>query len=151
VAFDDWGAVQMAQNLQGQDFEMIKFRQGYRSLSPPSKECMRLVLDEKLRHGGHPVLRWMFENVYIETDASGNIKPSKQKSREKIDGAVATIMALEGAIRPSVKQARGGIVVYDADTDTVSRNGEIITAPEKKETAEEKRRRIERETLFSDY
>ena len=45
-------------------------------------------------HGGNPVLRWMFENVYVETDAAGGMKPSKKKSREKIDGAVATIMSV---------------------------------------------------------
>ena len=112
VAFDEWGAVQMSQNLEGKDFRMIKCRQGYMTLSPPSKELMRLVLDEKLIHGGHPVLRWMFENVYIEMDAAGNIKPSKQKSTEKIDGAVATIMALDRALRQeepkkSVYEKRG--------------------------------------------
>jgi phage terminase large subunit-like protein len=63
-------------------------------MSPASKELMRIVLDEKLIHGGNPVLRWMFENVYVETDAAGGMKPSKKKSREKIDGAVATIMAV---------------------------------------------------------
>jgi len=69
----------MAQNLMWQNFEMVKARQGYKSLSPPSKEFMRIVLDEKVRHGGNPVLRWMFENVYIESDAAGNIKPTKKK------------------------------------------------------------------------
>jgi hypothetical protein len=138
----------MAQNLMRQDFEMVKIRQGYKSLSPPSKEFMRLVLDEKVRHNGHPVLRWMFENVFIETDAAGNIKPSKQKSREKIDGVIGTVMALDNSIRSGVVK-RGGIVMYDYDTDTATRDGEIITAPDKKpETSEERIRRIERETLF---
>jgi len=69
-----------------------------------------LVLDGKLRHGGNPVLRWMFENVYIETDAAANIKPSKKKSREKIDGAVATIMALDGALGALVEPKKS---IYD--------------------------------------
>jgi phage terminase large subunit-like protein len=100
VAFDDWGATQMIQRLSVMDgIEYIAFRQGYKSLSPPSKELMRLVLDGKIQHGGHPVLRWMFNNVFIESDAAGNIKPSKQKSSEKIDGAVSTIMALDRAQR----------------------------------------------------
>ena len=119
VMYDRWGAGQMAQNLSGQDFEMIEFGQGYKSLSPPSKELHRLVLDEKLIHGGHPVLRWMFENVYIETDAASNIKPSKKKSIEKIDGAVATIMALDGATKPkkrSVYDTRG-LIILGADSD----------------------------------
>jgi len=99
VMYDTWGAIQMVQNLEGQDFEMIKFGQGYKSLSPPSKELHKIVSDGKLIHGGHPVLRWMFENVYVEMDAAANVKPSKKKSKDKIDGAVATIMALDGAIR----------------------------------------------------
>lgn len=49
--------------------------------------------------GGHPVLRWMMDNIFIRTDPAGNIKPDKEKSSEKIDGAVATIMALNRASR----------------------------------------------------
>ena len=68
-------------------------------MSPPTKELMKLVLEERIAHGGHPVLRWMMDNIYIRTDPAGNIKPDKEKSTEKIDGAVATIMALDRAIR----------------------------------------------------
>ncbi len=121
VAYDRWGAIQMTQNLEAQDFEMSKFGQGFVSFSEPSKELMRLVLDERFIHGGHPVLRWMFENVYIETDAAGNIKPSKKKSSEKIDGAVAAIMALSRAVynmanpkKESVYNTRG-ILSYGED------------------------------------
>jgi phage terminase large subunit-like protein len=60
---------------------------------------MKLVLGRGIAHGGHPVLRWMMDNIFIRTDPAGNIKPDKQKSTEKIDGAVATIMALDRAIR----------------------------------------------------
>ena len=65
----------------------------------PTKELMKLTLEEKLAHGGHPVLRWMMDNIFIKSDPAGNIKPDKEKSTEKIDGAVATIMALDRAIR----------------------------------------------------
>ena len=53
----------------------------------------------RLAHGGNPILRWMMDNIYIRTDPAGNIKADKEKSTEKIDGAVATIMALDRAIR----------------------------------------------------
>jgi len=56
-------------------------------------------------------------------------------------------MALERAIRQE-DRGKGGIVVYDYDTDTATRNGEVISAPDKSETSEERMRRIERETLF---
>ena len=67
-------------------------------MSPPTKELMKLTLEQKLAHGGHPVLRWMMDNVYIRTDPAGNVKADKEKSTEKICGAVATIMGLDRAI-----------------------------------------------------
>ncbi len=99
IAYDRWGAVQMVQNLEGMGFTVVPFGQGFKDMSPPTKELMKLVLEEKIAHGGHPVLRWMMDNIFIRTDPAGNIKPDKQKSTEKIDGAVATIMALDRAIR----------------------------------------------------
>ena len=77
----------------------MPFGQGFKDMSPPTKELMKLTLEQKLAHGGHPVLRWMVDNVAIRTDPAGNIKADKEKSTEKIDGAVATIMALDRAIR----------------------------------------------------
>ncbi len=99
IAFDRWGAVQMVQNLEGMGFTVVPFGQGFKDMSPPTKELMKLVLEQKIAHGGHPVLRWMMDNIFIRTDPAGNIKPDKEKSSEKIDGAVATIMALDRAIR----------------------------------------------------
>ena len=99
IAFDRWGAVQMVQNLEGMGFTVVPFGQGFKDMSPPTKELMKLVLGKELAHGGHPVLRWMMDNIFIRTDPAGNIKPDKEKSTEKIDGAVATIMALDRAIR----------------------------------------------------
>lgn len=99
IAFDRWGAVQMVQNLEGLGFTVVPFGQGFKDMSPPSKRLMELTLEKSIAHGGHPVLRWMMDNIFIRTDPAGNIKPDKEKSTEKIDGAVATIMALDRAIR----------------------------------------------------
>ena len=99
IAFDRWGAVQMVQNLEGMGFMVVPFGQGFKDMSPPTKELTRLVLEERIAHGGHPVLRWMMDNIYVRTDPAGNIKPDKEKSTEKIDGAVAAVMALDRAIR----------------------------------------------------
>lgn len=66
---------------------------------PPTKELMKLAMEKKLAHGGPPVLRWMMDNIYIKTEPAGNIKADKAKYTEKIDGAVATIMALDREIR----------------------------------------------------
>ena len=62
-------------------------------MSPATKELMRLILEKKIAHAGNPPLRWMVDNLYVSADAAGNIKPNKQKATERIDGAVATIMA----------------------------------------------------------
>lgn len=99
IAFDRWGAVQMVQNLEGMGFTVVPFGQGFKDMSPPTKELMKLTLEQKIAHGGHPVLRWMMDNIFIRTDPAGNIKADKEKSTEKIDGAVATIMGLDRAIR----------------------------------------------------
>ena len=115
IAFDRWGAVQMVQNLEGMGFTVVPFGQGYKDMSPPTKELMKLTLEERIAHGGHKVLRWMMDNVFVRQDPAGNIKMDKEKSTEKIDGAVATVMALDRAIRNegsdgSVYDDRGIIV-----------------------------------------
>ena len=112
IAFDRWGAVQMSQNLENLGFTIIPFGQGFKDMSPPTKELMNLVLSGKLKHNGHPVLRWMMDNVCVRSDPAGNIKMDKAKSTEKIDGAVALVMALDRAIRnqgssESVYDSRG--------------------------------------------
>ena len=99
IAFDRWGAVQMVQNLEGMGFTVVPFGQGFKDMSPPTKELMKLVLEGKIGHSGHPVLHWMMDNVCARTDPAGNVKMDKEKSTEKIDGAVATVMALDRAIR----------------------------------------------------
>ena len=99
IAFDRWGAVQMVQNLEGLGFTVVPFGQGFKDMSPPSRRLMELVLERNVAHGGHPVLRWMMDNIFVRTDPAGNIKPDKEKSTEKIDGAVAAIMALDRAVR----------------------------------------------------
>ena len=99
IAFDRWGAVQMVQNLEGMGFTVVPMGQGFASMSPPTKELMKLTLEKRLAHGGHPVLRWNMDNIFIRTDPAGNIKADKAKSTEKIDGAIACIMALDRAIR----------------------------------------------------
>ena len=106
IAIDRWNATQLAVQLQGDGFEVVTFGQGFRDMSGPTKELEKLVISGKLRHGNHPVLRWMASNVSVGTDAAGNLKPSKKKSTERIDGIVAGIMALGRAIlQPQVPQS----------------------------------------------
>ena len=116
IAFDRWGATQMSQDLENMGFTVVPMGQGFASMSPPTKELMKLTLEKKIAHGGHPVLRWNMDNIFIRTDPAGNIKADKAKSTEKIDGAIAMIMALDRAIRcgndtsESVYDTRGLLV-----------------------------------------
>ncbi len=115
IAVDRWNATQMIQNLEGEGFTIVPFGQGFSSMSAPTKEFYRLLMDGRIIHGGNPVLRWMAGNVVIDTDPAGNIKVTKAKSKEKIDGIVAAIMALDRCIRQeeqsgSVYDERGLLV-----------------------------------------
>ena len=114
IAFDRWGAVQMTQDLEGMGFTVVPFGQGYKDMSPPTKEFYKLLMEGRIIHGGNPVMRWMSGNVVVDTDPAGNIKCTKAKSPEKIDGIVAAIMALDRCIRhedtSSVYDERGLMV-----------------------------------------
>ena len=97
-AFDKWNATQFATRMMDEGLTMVDFGQGYRSMSEPTKELEALHIAHRIAHGGHPVLDWMAQNITVETDPAGNLKPSKATSGERIDGLVAAIMALGRAI-----------------------------------------------------
>lgn len=99
IAYDRWNATQMVQNLEDMGLTLVPFGQGYKDMSPPSKELFKLMMEGKVTHRGHPVLKWMAQNVVMRQDPAGNIKPDKEKSVEKIDGIVALIMGLDRCIR----------------------------------------------------
>lgn len=109
VAFDKWNASQTANDLAEDGFTMVDFGQGYKSMSEPTKKLLGLLADKRIRHDGNPCLNWMAGNFAVETDAAGNLKPSKKKSTEKIDGIVAGIMALGRMIVAPMEQGS----VYD--------------------------------------
>jgi len=110
IAFDRWGATKLSQDLIDAGFMMVPFGQGFASMSAPTKELMNLILSQKLRHGGNPVLRWNADNLVVNQDPAGNLKPDKQKSTQKIDGVVSLIMAIDRASRHSGDEGRS---VYD--------------------------------------
>ena len=76
------------------EWPLVPVGQGFISQSEPTKDLERWIKSKKLIHDGNPVMRWMLSNVEIETDPAGNIKISKKKSREKIDGIAALIDAI---------------------------------------------------------
>jgi phage terminase large subunit-like protein len=95
IAFDPWNAAQLSTELMEQDgFEVVEFRQGYQTMSEPTKMLLARLADKELEHPNNPCLNWMAANFSTDEDAAGNLKPSKKKSTEKIDGIVASIMAM---------------------------------------------------------
>lgn len=98
IAIDRWNSTQLQVQLQGDGFTVVPFGQGFASMSAPTKEVERLMLERKLRHGRDPVLRWAASNVAVMHDPAGNIKPAKDKSTERIDPMVAAIMAVGRAM-----------------------------------------------------
>lgn len=107
IGYDPWNATETVQELQDDGFTMVPVRQGYASLSPPSKELERLVMSGRWRHGGNPVLRWNADCVEVRRDNEGNIKPVKpdaMKSTKRVDGIVAGIMGLDRAMRHESKK-----------------------------------------------
>ena len=99
IGVDRWNATQLITDLEGDGFTMVPIGMGFKDMSPGMKELYKLLLEGKIIHGGNPVLKWMAGNVVAEVDAAENIKPSKKKSTEKIDGIVAWIMGLDRCIR----------------------------------------------------
>jgi phage terminase large subunit-like protein len=95
LGFDPWNAQQLMTELDADGLTCVPIRQGFPSLTSPSKSLEAAILSGRLRHDGNPVLRWMVQNVSLETDPAGNIKPSKRQSTDRIDGVIALIMALD--------------------------------------------------------
>lgn len=110
LSFDRWGATKIVKDLEDMGLTVLEFGQGFASMSPPSKEMEKLILSRKIILPDNPALAWCFSNVIVETDAAGNVKPSKKRSKEKIDMVVSCIMALDGALRNTKKEVEPSIM-----------------------------------------
>ena len=126
LAFDRWGSHKIIADLQEMGFViesknphdslLVKFGQGVASMNAPVKEVEKMVLGHEIAHGGNPVLSWNISNVSIKIDPAENRKPDKEASIERIDGAVALIMAigratLHGPAKKSIYETRGVIAL----------------------------------------
>jgi phage terminase large subunit-like protein len=94
IGHDRWNATQIVTQLMGDGFDLLPVGQGYASLTAPAKLLEGHVAGRLVHHDGNPVLRWMVGNAVAEIDAAGNIKPSREKSADKIDGVAAWCDAL---------------------------------------------------------
>ena len=94
IAYDRWNASQLVIDLQNDGANMDPFGQGFVSMSAPTKELEKLIIGKQIIHDDNPCMNWMLSNVAIQEDPAGNIKIAKNKSKEKVDGMVALVMAL---------------------------------------------------------
>ena len=94
IGIDRWNATHLTTELTADGFECFEFRQSFGNFNPPTKEFERLMLERRIRPVSNPVMRWCLSNVVVEGDHAGNLKPSRKKSTEKIDGVVAALMGL---------------------------------------------------------
>ena len=83
---------------EGVKLPLVEYGQGFMSMSPAVQALEAAVLDKRIHHGGHPILRWQISNVAIETDAPANRKPSKKRATGHIDGVVALMMAMGASV-----------------------------------------------------
>jgi len=104
IAFDSWGSAKIIQEIEEHGLNVFQFRQGFASMSPPTKELLKLILEKRITFPSNPVLRWCASNVVVEQDAAGNMKISKRRSIEKVDLMVALVMALDISIRNMKKE-----------------------------------------------
>lgn len=117
MAFDRWRASDLVVTQLGQSdgINVVEHGQGYQSMSAPSKELEKRILNGTIRHDGNPVLDWMFGHCVVDIDPAENIKPNKKKSRHKIDGIVALVMAVgritAGQNAPESNYKRRGVIV----------------------------------------
>src|SRR5262249_23141008 len=98
IAIDPWNAARLLPRLHADGVPAVPVPQTLGSLTAPTKALETLVLQGRLRHGGNPILRWNAGNVTVELDAAENMKVSKKRSIERIDGISALVNALSRAI-----------------------------------------------------
>jgi phage terminase large subunit-like protein len=115
IGYDYWNATDLVTRLSEQDkLPCSKVTQG-KALQAPTKSLEMAIYARRLRHDGHPVLRWNVSNAAVEDDGFGTWKLSKKASREKIDGVMALAMAVDGMDRDpdpeSVYETRGVLVL----------------------------------------
>ena len=94
IGFDRWGSTDVVRRLMDEGLTCVPVGQGFASMSAPMKEILRLVLSKRYVHGGNPVMRWMVDNLAVKMDPSGNVKPDKDRSPDKIDGVSAAVTAM---------------------------------------------------------
>ncbi|PZH18770.1 terminase [Streptomyces sp. NTH33] len=126
LGFDRWGSTSLTNDLEGERAPMVGVGQGYKTMSPALKAVKRLLLQGErqvrqggrpmLRHEGNPVMTWMIDNLAVQMDASGNVKPDRASSADKIDGVSAVCDAMSEVLARPPKRVSA---YEDADFEAI--------------------------------
>jgi phage terminase large subunit-like protein len=111
ICYDPWNAGATAQALEAKGIKVEKFVQNATNFNEPSKAFERAVAARRLLHNGNPVMRWMASNCVARTNGAGYLMPDRKRSRDKIDGVPAGVMAIAGEMR--ARFADNGVSVYE--------------------------------------
>lgn len=98
VPFDPWSARQLANVLSDKNLTVVELRQVVSTFSEPMKTLLAMVLTKRFHHNAGPCVRWQMGNVVAHRDRNDNLFPNKAKPENKIDAAVALLMALNRAL-----------------------------------------------------
>ncbi len=109
VPMDPHNATKLQSELQALGFTVVNMRQGWATMSPAIKQTEILLRQKLIRHGGNPVLRWMFSNVALKRDANDNLSLHKGRSADRIDGMVALVMGVGFAVLQQPAQAKRSV------------------------------------------
>lgn len=104
AGYDPYNASNLAKRLRENGIVATSVPQTFPYMAYPSAEFQRMYINRNIRHTHNPCLKWMVGNAKAISDSNGNERPSKKKSTARIDGLVATIIALQRAISPDAQQ-----------------------------------------------
>lgn len=93
VGYDSWNAQFWCDEMKSYGFNMVEVRQGMKTMSSPMKQMKADLIDKKINYNNNPILKWCLSNTIVKMDTNENIQPDKEKSRQRIDGAVSLIDA----------------------------------------------------------
>ena len=125
TCIDPWSASQLEKNLLSEGVKVVEVRQGFYTLSEPTKDLEGIIFDQRLTHYNDPVLKWAVGNVVVTSDENDNIRPNKRRSRYKIDPAVALIIAHTRAMTHDENY----FDINEYMEDTLSQLEKFINAP----------------------
>lgn len=104
VLIDPYFARIIIEQLRNEGYPAMEFTQSTSNYNYPCRALESFMLEKQVKHDGNPILTWCLGNMIAKEDDNGMIRPSRKRKKEKIDGGVALLMALGGALNEEAKK-----------------------------------------------